>query len=177
MGPGSTWSLCRWEEKAQNPFQTWLWGQRLTTENSWYDISCYEVERTLDYLILYTKKKCCTFETIKKITMHVLHKYIINYIYIESDADSCCFLKILDYNYIRRRYCYRDFDVTCNEWWTMVYSSLLRFLNLHKRERKWMWWWIAGGATLIFDTELVAVNGKPSSEGKTKNELWPHPSS
>ncbi|CAG7883094.1 unnamed protein product [Brassica rapa] len=27
------------------------------------------------------------------------------------------------------------------------------------------------GATLIFDTELVAVNGKPSSEGKTKNEL------
>ncbi|CAH8383652.1 unnamed protein product [Eruca vesicaria subsp. sativa] len=30
---------------------------------------------------------------------------------------------------------------------------------------------IPGGATLIFDTELVAVNGKPSSEGKTKNEL------
>ncbi|KAJ0248913.1 Peptidyl-prolyl cis-trans isomerase FKBP15-1 [Hirschfeldia incana] len=30
---------------------------------------------------------------------------------------------------------------------------------------------IPGGATLIFDTELVAVNGKPSSEGKTKSEL------
>lgn len=123
------------------------------------------------------KEKMLHIWNYKKITMHVLHKFIINYIYIESDADSCCFLKILDYIYIRRRYCYRDFDVTCNGWWTMVYRSLLRFLNLHKRERKWMWWWIAGGATLIFDTELVAVNGKPSSEGKTKNELWPHPSS
>ncbi|XP_010488632.1 PREDICTED: peptidyl-prolyl cis-trans isomerase FKBP15-1 [Camelina sativa] len=30
---------------------------------------------------------------------------------------------------------------------------------------------IPGGATLIFDTELVAVNGEPASEGKAKNEL------
>ncbi|CDY52280.1 hypothetical protein BRARA_C03991 [Brassica rapa] len=30
---------------------------------------------------------------------------------------------------------------------------------------------IPGGATLIFDTELVAVNGKPSGDAKTKNEL------
>ncbi|CAH2052358.1 unnamed protein product [Thlaspi arvense] len=30
---------------------------------------------------------------------------------------------------------------------------------------------IPGGATLIFDTELVAVNGETSSEEKTKNEL------
>lgn len=29
----------------------------------------------------------------------------------------------------------------------------------------------AGGATLIFDTELVAVNGQTSSEGKTETEL------
>lgn len=29
----------------------------------------------------------------------------------------------------------------------------------------------AGGATLIFDTELVAVNGKLPSEGKTDKEL------
>ena len=29
---------------------------------------------------------------------------------------------------------------------------------------------ITGGATLIFETELVAVNGKPSSDEKTNDD-------
>lgn len=41
----------------------------------------------------------------------------------------------------------------------------------------WSWFfifWTAGGATLIFDTELVAVNGEPASksdEGDAGSEL------